>query len=54
MDNNLTEAKRVFDAEIDELIKVKNNLDENFSKLVNKTKLFLFTLVKNIENKQAS
>ena len=34
MDNNLTEAKRVFDAEIDELIKVKNNLDENFSKLV--------------------
>ena len=34
MGNNLTEAKRVFDAEIEELVKVKNNLDENFSKLV--------------------
>ena len=35
MDNNLVEAKRVFEAEIEELVRVKNNLDENFSKLVN-------------------
>lgn len=35
MDKNLVEAKRVFEAEVEELVKVKNNLDENFSKLVN-------------------
>lgn len=34
MDKSLTEAKRVFEAEIEELIKVKDKLDENFSKLV--------------------
>ena len=34
MDKSLTEAKRVFEAEIEELIKVKDRLDENFSKMV--------------------
>ena len=34
MDKSLTEAKRVFEAEIEELVKVKDRLDENFSKMV--------------------
>lgn len=34
MDKSLTEAKRVFEAEIEELIKVKDRLDVDFSKLV--------------------